>query len=197
MRATKILILIAFLSVGVAFGPVAVAAPPLPRVFVDSGVGGSTLVKTQVRPHGHSYNSCPAPLIYLSDACWKNVPDPFDEVYKLRPLSISVSADGSDDLSNIDWVSWGQLKALGSGLQFVRCWPPESWLKKHPGSGGWPLPPGVPYGRCPGGSGVQDSFSEPVAIHLSMPVETAHGPVFTLLATSWKDFSMVLPPAAS
>jgi hypothetical protein len=183
------------LSTVVGVGPMA-SARPLPRVFVVNGIGGSTLVKTSVHPHGHSYNSCPNPLVYMSGGCYRRVSDPFDKYYKFRPSSISVSADGSDDLSNIDWTIWGPTKAAGSGLQFVRCWPPLSWLKAHPGNGGWPLTAGVPYARCTGGSGAEDSFAEPVAIHLSLPVETAHGPVFTLLTTTWRGFSLVLPPAS-
>ena len=108
-----------------------------------------------------------------------------------------MSEDGSNDLSNIEWLQWGQASALGSGLQFVRCWPSLARIKAHPGTGGWPLPYGVPYPECPGGSGIQDSFTEPVTVHLSMPVETANGPVFTKLTTSWKGTSAVLPPAAS
>jgi hypothetical protein len=174
----------------------AATAQPLPRVFVVYGVGGETLVKTTVRPHGQSYNSCPAPLVYLGGQCYKRVPEPFDQVYKLRPSSITVSADGDEDLSSIDWTSWGNVQAGGSGLQFVRCWPSLSRVKAHPGTGGWPLPPGMPYARCPGGSGAEDSFDQPVTIRLSVPVETAHGPVFTMLTTSWHSFELVLPPAS-
>jgi hypothetical protein len=42
---------------------------------------------------------------------------------------------------------------------------------------------------------VQDGFAAPVTIHLIMPVETAHGPVFTKLTTSFRGLSLDLPPA--
>jgi hypothetical protein len=186
------LVLIAFLT---TFLMPAASAQALPRVFVDFGVGSSHPVKTTVRPHGDTYNSCPSPLLYLGGSCWKSVPDPFDTDYKIRPTYISQSADGSNELSNIDWLQWGPIGATGSGLQYVRCWPPVSRVSRSPGTGGWPLPPGVPYKDCPGGSGIQDGFEVSVVIHLGNPVLTANGPVFTTLSTSFKHYACCLPPA--
>jgi hypothetical protein len=100
------------------------------------------------------------------------------DAVKVRPGTISLSADGNGFLSGLVWSTWTSTAAAASGLQSVRCF-------------GDSTDPNCFSGRI--------GYTVPVEVHLSVPVSTPRGIVFTVLKVARRGHTrtVCLPRAAA